>query len=150
MRFRKPYVMLDPSTGESIGGKDGPLYHYCESVTWTDGHTGEIRSDVRAIGYCAQGCEGHDKPEDAVEHYKLWALHNLAQYDGKTDKVLRPCRVCNLPTDGYAYTLTDIRSHANQISLCDRHRTPSCYASTLRIGEVTIIDEHENTQNSLL
>lgn len=86
------------------------------------------RNDDRIwpVGYCSEGCPGHDSPEGAAEHYTEWLLDHILRLDGQlSDQQLR-CRVCDAWTDRFAEI--DL---LQTWPLCDEHRTREHVAKLL-------------------
>ncbi len=72
---------------------------------------------THAVGYCAQGCKGHDTPDEACEHYKQYVLDTRTRYGGMyTDKRLR-CEICGEWTQRFA------EANMRIFTLCDTHCT---------------------------
>lgn len=81
--------------------KDGPhagKWHFVRKYG-SDGRRG-----MGAIGYCAEGCNGHDTAEEAREHYRQYLLdQRLRFFEGPDDpSTLRKCQVegCTAYTAG--------------------------------------------------
>jgi hypothetical protein len=77
---------------------------------------------VWAIGYCANGCPGHDTKDEAREHYRQWQLDTKLQFhDGPADPdTLRRCEA-----DGCTEHTAGSASMGPWLSwtLCPAHRT---------------------------
>lgn len=51
------------------------------------------RTGTHAIGYCAEGCDGHDTEEEARKHYHEYQLDQLEFSDGPEDPdILHRCQ----------------------------------------------------------
>lgn len=93
-----------------IKGKDGKgtgKYHFTRT---NDGIT-------FPVGYCADGCPGHDTPDEAADHYHQYLLDN-ARYDIGVHNY-SPCEICGELTNKVA-TLGP--GHMEVHNLCDKHR----------------------------
>jgi hypothetical protein len=82
-------------------------------------YTSENDGNIHAIGYCAQGCPGHDTAEEACAHYRAYLLEQRARFDGALHGEQRPCAVCGAWTQG----VVSIDGWHTYV-LCDDHRTP--------------------------
>lgn len=91
-----------------------------------------VRNDGRIwpVGYCADGCPGHESAEAACEHQREYELANLRQitYAGWTD-----CQVCGAPTKAGVEHGPGI---GHPIALCDEHRTPEVIDGLVVVGQV--------------
>jgi len=74
---------------------------------------------IRPIGYCADGCKGHDTPEEAREHYRDYIL-DKARFGVEMRQTLK-CRECG--EDTYLAVITLPRTI---VSLCGDHHTREC------------------------
>lgn len=74
------------------------------------------------IGYCAEDCPGHDSPNEARAHYRLYLLNNSLRFHPDTDAAdtLHRCEApdCSAYTSGSASLGVWIR-----FDLCAAHRT---------------------------
>ena len=54
------------------------------------------------VGYCANGCSGHDTAEEAREHFKQYLVNE--KVDFRPDQMKRPerCKICSDWTRSYA------------------------------------------------
>ena len=97
----------DARERKGADGKGTGKWHYtCEN----DGR-------IYPVGYCAQGCEGHDTPEEACEHYRQYLLNERTRYDGQLHGEQRECAVCGAWTQGVVYV-----DGWHSYVLCDEHR----------------------------
>jgi hypothetical protein len=103
---------------------DDHLWHYC------------VKSDGRIwpVGYCAQGCPGHETQEGAEEHYKAYlvdsAKHQLEA--SRPHAAARKCEVCETYTRGLSVTGPSfLEVHA----LCDTHNNHEGLTQVLEVGE---------------
>jgi hypothetical protein len=87
-------------------GKPAGLWHF----------TCQNDNRIWPVGYCAQGCVGHDTPEGAQEHYRQYLL-DTARYDGRMSGQQRACRVCGAWTQRFAET----EAGTSLYVLCDEH-----------------------------
>ena len=104
--------------------KNDGLWHY----TVMNDH------QIWAVGYCAQGCTGHQTQQAAQAHFREWVLDN-ATFDGTLSNQQRKCEVCEAWTDRIAQSgigMTDIHV------LCDVHRTRDWLATVLPEQDVII------------
>ena len=104
--------------------KDDGLWHY----TCQNDH------QIWPVGYCAQGCAGHQTAKEAETHFREWVL-DTATFDGTLSNQQRKCEVCGIWTDRIAQAgigMTD--THV----LCDEHRTRAWLATVLPEQEVII------------
>lgn len=94
-------------------GKGNGLFHYT------------VRNDNRifAVGYCAEGCDGHPTEEAARRHYTEYLLDNRLQLDLQLTGQQRRCEVCGEWTQGLARV-----DHSSSWPLCDQHRTREAVA----------------------
>lgn len=97
--------------------KEGLLWHY----TVMNDH------QIWPVGYCAQGCAGHQTKQEAEAHYREYVLDNFS-FDGRMSNEMRKCEICQAWTDRIAQGgigNTDIHV------LCDEHRTRAWLATVL-------------------
>lgn len=98
-------------------------YYQAREIMGTDGKgTGKWHYTVRnkrlgtmPVGYCADGCEGHETPEGAYEHQAAYLLDHGTRY-GESSGAQYPCKVCKAWTSGFAEIGYRI------FMLCDEHR----------------------------
>jgi len=81
--------------------------------------TSNRRVGTYAIGYCADGCPGHDTPEEAEAHQREYELDRCLRLDGRYVDAQHKCVVCNEWTQGFAH-FVPMGAHYD---LCDEHRT---------------------------
>lgn len=79
-------------------------------------YTSKRHDEVHPIGYCANGCPGHETAEEACEHYKEYML-DIASFTAQSWEREEPCRVCGAMTLGLAV----IPGHHLPVTLCDLH-----------------------------
>lgn len=86
------------------------------------------------IGYCRDGCPGHDTPEDAQEHYKQYLLNENLRLDAhKLHNMKLKCEAkdgCEEYTDTAA-SVGGIKHY----HLCNKHRTKEEVAKLLVVGQ---------------
>ena len=97
-----------PREIKDAGGQPSGKWHY---TRMNDGR-------IWPVGYCADGCPGHDTKEGAYEHQRQYDLDH-ARYDTEYGH-WQPCRVCGELTNKAATWGVGGLSHA---VLCDAHRT---------------------------
>lgn len=75
-----------------------------------------VRNDDRvyAVGYCADGCPGHDTPEEAREHYRQYTLDHAHEAEFRPPS---ECLICG------AWTPKGFDVDHHTYALCDEHRT---------------------------
>lgn len=104
-------------------GKGTGKWHYTVS---------NKRTGTMPVGYCADGCPGHDTPEGAYEHQTAYLLDHRTNYDGLMTDMLFRCEICGAWTDRYA-TIDDRR-----FNLCDEHRNREQVAKLFgTVGDAT-------------
>lgn len=87
-------------------GQPAGRYHYtCQNR----------RIGMYPVGYCAQGCEGHDTKEGAYAHQREYIL-DTARYDVTVSRQQRECEVCKTWTQRAAEA-----DHMDIHILCDEH-----------------------------
>ena len=111
-----------------IHGPDGEgtgLYRYTSS---------NRRTGTFAVGYCRDGCPGHDSPEGAYAHQKEYLLDCRLRFNDGPEKpdTLHRCAVegCEEMTAGTAYVGAMQFWH-----LCAEHRTREVVAGLVLVGE---------------
>ncbi len=103
-------------------GKGSGLYHYtCNNK----------RAGIRAVGYCASDCSGHDTEEGAQEHYKQYELDHHLELMRKTN-TLQPCAECDKVTRLAARVGSGI---GVTIFLCGEHNTRKFVEKHHSVGE---------------
>lgn len=104
MNYLKPREMRDTS------GNPTGRWHYTQ------------RNDDRIwpIGYCADGCPGHQTSDEAREHFRVYVLDHELDLDGHWAGVWHRCQAggCDVLTDGFVR----VRGWP-KFDLCDEHRT---------------------------
>lgn len=80
------------------------------------------------VGYCAEGCEGHDTPEGAYEHQTAYLLDRETRLDGESSGQMLRCRVCQEWTSRFAQV-----GESRLYMLCDQHRNRDEVAKLLGI-----------------
>ena len=81
------------------------------------------------VGYCAQGCPGHDSKDGAYEHQRQYVLDHKLRLDGQALNTAQKCLVCGAWTDRFA------EADMQQFFLCDAHRTREEVASRFEVGD---------------
>ncbi len=87
-------------------GEPSGKWHY---TVWNDNR-------IMPVGYCAQGCEGHETREGAYEHQTAYLLDHQTRYDGEWAGTQYQCMVCKTWTSKFASV-----DH-QKFTLCDEHR----------------------------
>lgn len=79
------------------------------------------------IGYCAQGCAGHETAAGAVEHWFKYIAASTAFYEPAQGMTINACDVpgCLNNSAGYA------RVDRIRVNLCDDHRDAEGAAATM-------------------
>jgi hypothetical protein len=82
------------------------------------------RNDHRIwpVGYCNEGCPGHDTPEEANQHMTAYVLDTGIDLSRSLSNEQRKCEVCGAWTQGVA----EVRGPwcvPDSYVLCDEHRT---------------------------
>ncbi len=91
------------------------------------------RTGTYPIGYCADGCPGHDTAEDAAEHYRQYLLDNLRFTDDDPNASSQHrCEAegCDVFTSGAA----DAPGCMTR-TLCAAHRNREAVDALLVVGE---------------
>lgn len=106
---------------------DGPLagrWHYT---------TANRRSGTHPIGYCRDGCQGHETAEEAREHYRSYLLAErvVLEAGAFVDAQYR-CEVDGC--EGWATHSTRV-GEWTMFTLCDEHRTLDTVAGLVEVGE---------------
>lgn len=101
-------------------GRPSGLWHY----TVRNGDA------VWAIGYCADGCPGHDTPEVAMEHQRQYEVDH-AVLDGTVYTSYHACQVCGRLTNRTAMWGP---GNMDMAWLCDDHRTRDHLRALVSVG----------------
>lgn len=86
------------------------------------------------IGFCSEGCSGHDTPEEACEHYRRYLLSNLRIQGPKTERWPKEkCAVEGCETEATHLLSVDCWKYWE---VCEAHATKET-AETLvpKVGE---------------
>lgn len=86
-------------------------------------------SQIWAVGFCAQGCPGHDSPEGAYEHQRQYLLSTVT-YDLEYLNWLG-CTACDAPTKKGARWAME-----SGAPFCDDHLKPEFVEPHVRAGNV--------------
>lgn len=119
MNYYQPRELKDKD------GNPSGIWHY---TCMNDGR-------IWAVGYCAQGCPGHDTKDGAYEHQRQYELDN-ARYNGKLGnehhREERKCEICGEWTDGYASVGM---GGMERYILCDQHRNRESLDTLVEAGD---------------
>ncbi len=106
-------------------GKPTGLWHYCYSNS----------ASIWPIGYCAEGCPGHNSPEEAESHYHEYVLNNEVRRFTVPD-TQQKCVICG---DWTHHRAQIGRHHAHCFVLCQAHNTPETIRKLYLDAETPVI-----------
>jgi hypothetical protein len=93
--------------------------------------TNKHDDDVYPVGYCADGCPGHDTPDEAREHFRAYLLDST-DYDTRHRwGSPRRCEVCGKFTTRFVQTAWE---HVH--TLCPAHANRDGLAAVLVVGDM--------------
>ena len=115
MNYYQPRELKDKD------GNPSGIWHY---TCMNDGR-------IWPVGYCAQGCPGHDTKEGAYEHYRQYEL-DTSRYDGTYSGTQRKCEICGEWTQRFASVGPD---HMEMHTLCDAHRNRETLDTLVEAGD---------------
>jgi hypothetical protein len=93
-----------------VSGSHSGLYHYgCYTFP---------ANELSPVGYCAQGCPGHDTAEQAREHYRQFLIDRFGRFNGRL-AIPSICCVCGQTATHYAWI--DFHYAWDAYGLCALH-----------------------------
>src|ERR1043166_3121370 len=113
MNYYQPREIAGPD------GKGTGRWHY------------SVRNDdwIRPVGYCADGCRGHETREGAYEHQTAYMLDHELRLDGNYDGVQCPCEAViesgarvGQKCEAWTSSFAEVGRPGRRFSLCDLHR----------------------------
>ncbi len=95
---------------DANGNKSGK-FHYCV-------YSDEESWPPYPVGHCANGCPGHDTPEEARQHYQEYQFDQNMHYGAADEASKQKCCVCGDWTNGRAWKQGEF---PKEFVLCDAH-----------------------------
>lgn len=103
--------------------KSDGKYHY---TCMNDGQ-------IWPVGFCADGCPGHDTAEQACEHQKQYML-SIARFGQKTDAWPKhKCGVQGCESEATCWAM--IPGEMRQFEVCESHANKEALATLIEVGE---------------